>query len=178
MSTQTTDNVQARLAGTWNFIPVHSSADYSVKYLVARFRGRFEELDASLKDGVLTGTVKASSVSVKDPNLMAHLQAPDFFDAERYPEITFTSNVLAIDGDTLELAGELTLKGVTKTVRATGTVNGPTEDFMGNTRLGFTLETTIDRTEFGLNWNADLPKGGRALSNEVDLVVELEFVKA
>lgn len=177
MSTQTADTVQARLAGTWKFIPVHSSADFSVKYLVAKFRGRFEELDASLKDGVLTGAVKVASVSVKDANLIGHLQAPDFFDAERYPEITFTSTILDIDGDTLELEGELTLKGVTKPVHATGTVNGPTEDFAGNTRLGFTLETTIDRTQFGVDWNAELPKGGRALSDEVALVVELEFVK-
>jgi polyisoprenoid-binding protein YceI len=177
MSTPTADTVQARLAGTWKFIPVHSSANFSVNYLVAKFRGRFEELDASLEDGVLTGAVKVASVSVKDANLIGHLQGPDFFDAERYPEITFTSTILDIDGDTLELDGELTLKGVTKPVHATGTVNGPTEDFMGNTRLGFTLETTIDRTDFGVDWNAELPKGGRALSDEVTLVVELEFVK-
>ena len=86
--------------------------------------------------------------------------------------------MLGIDEDTLELDGVLTLKGVTKPVHATGTINGPTDDFAGNTRLGFTLETTIDRTEFGVDWNADLPKGGRALSNEVNLVVELEFIKA
>lgn len=168
---------QDRLAGTWNFAAVHSSADFSVKYLVARFRGGFEELDASLEDGVLHGAVKVASVSAKDPNLAAHLQAPDFFDAEQYPEITFESRVLDIEGDELELDGELTLKGVTKPVHATGTVEGPVEDFMGNTRLGFTLETIIDRTDFGVSWNADLPKGGRALSDEVTLVVELEFNK-
>jgi polyisoprenoid-binding protein YceI len=178
MSTQTTDNVQARLAGTWKFVPVHSSANFSVKYLVAHFRGRFEELDASLTDSVLAGNAKVSSVSVKDPTLVGHLLAPDFFDAERFPEISFISTVLGIDGDTLELDGELTLKGVTKPVHVTGTINGPTDDFAGNTRLGFTLETTIDRTDFGVDWNAELPKGGRALSNDVTLVTELEFVKA
>lgn len=178
MSTQTAENVQSRLAGSWKFIPVHSSADFSVKYLVAHFRGRFEELDASLTDGVLAGTAKVASVSVKDPSLVGHLLAPDFFDAERFPEISFTSTVLGIDDDVLELDGVLTLKGVTKPVHATGTINGPTDDFAGNTRLGFTLETTIDRTDFGVDWNAELPKGGRALSNEVTLVVELEFIKA
>jgi polyisoprenoid-binding protein YceI len=178
MSTQTAETIQERLAGTWKFIPLHSSANFSVKYLVAHFRGRFEELDASLSDGVLTGSAKVASVSVKDPNLVGHLLAPDFFDAERFPEITFTSTVLGIDGDTLELDGVLTLKGITKPVHATGTINGPTADFAGNTRLGFTLETTIDRTDFGVDWNAELPKGGRALSNDVTLVVELEFVKA
>lgn len=173
-----TQTAQDRLAGTWTFNPVHSSADFSVKYLVAKFRGGFSELDAGFADGVLTGAVKVASVTVKDPNLAGHLQGPDFFDAEQHPEISFRSQVLDLDGDTLALDGELTVKGVTKPVHATGTVNGPTEDFMGNTRIGFTLETTINRTEFGVSWNADLPKGGRALSDDVVLVVELEFNRA
>jgi polyisoprenoid-binding protein YceI len=171
------NTVDERLAGEWSFNAVHSSADFSLKYLVAKFRGRFEELDAQLKDGVLTGSVKVASVNVKDPNLIGHLQSPDFFDAEQHPEISFTSTILDIDGDTLTLDGELTIKGVTKPVHATGTVNGPTEDFMGNTRLGFTLETKVNRTDFGVNWNAELPKGGKALSDEVTLIVELEFAK-
>ena len=170
--------VQDRLAGQWKLNAVHSSADFSVKYLVAKFRGRFEELDASLEDGVLAGSVKVASVNVKEPNLIGHLQSPEFFDAEQHPEISFTSKILEIDGDTLTLDGELTIKGNTKPVHATGTVNGPTEDFMGNTRLGFTLETTVDRTEFGVDWNAELPKGGKALSDEVTLIVELEFNQA
>jgi polyisoprenoid-binding protein YceI len=168
---------QGRLAGPWRFNTVHSSAEFAVKYLVARFRGSFQDLDAKLEDGVLTGSVKVASISVKDPNLVAHLQGPDFFDAENYPEIGFTSTILDIQGDQLTLDGELTIKGQTKPVHATGTVEGPTEDFMGNTRLGFTLETTIDRSEFGVSWNADLPKGGKALSNEVKLTIELEFGK-
>lgn len=167
-----------RLAGSWNFAAVHSSAQFSVPYLVAKFRGSFEEVEASLQDGQLSGSVKVSSISVKDPNLVGHLLAPDFFDAERYPEITFKSTNIAIDGDDVQLDGELTMKGVTKPLHATGTIEGPTEDFMGNTRLGMTLTTIIDRTDFGVNWNADLPKGGKALSNDVTLSVELEFHKA
>jgi polyisoprenoid-binding protein YceI len=173
-----TSLTQDRLAGTWNFAAVHSSASFAVKYLVASFRGRFEDVDAQLVDGQLKGSAKVASVSVKDENLSAHLQSPDFFDAEQHPEISFSSDTLDIDGDRLELEGHLTMKGITKPIHATGTVNGPTDDFAGNTRLGFTLETTVDRTEFGLNWNADLPKGGRALSDEVTLTVELEFIKA
>jgi polyisoprenoid-binding protein YceI len=172
------NTAQDRLAGTWNFAPVHSSADFSVKYLVAQFRGSFQELDAKLQDGVLTGSAKVASIKVKDENLTGHLMAPDFFDAEQFPEISFKSTILDIQGDQLTLDGELTLKGVTKPVKATGTVAGPTEDFMGNTRLGFTLETKINRTDFGVSWNADLPKGGKALGDEVTLTVELEFHKA
>lgn len=170
-----TQVLQDRLAGTWNFIPVHSSANFTVKYLVATFTGRFEDVDAKLVDGKLSGSVKADSIKVKDENLTAHLQSPDFFDAEAHPEITFESSEIVIDGDTVELDGELTLKGTTAPIHATGTVNGPTEDFAGNTRLGFVLETKIDRTAYGLEWNADLPKGGKALSNDVTLKVELEF---
>ncbi|MBA2350132.1 MAG: YceI family protein [Solirubrobacterales bacterium] len=170
-----TTAVQDRLAGAWSFSPVHSSAAFSVKYLVARFRTGFEELDASLADGVLSGAVKVASIDLKDENFKGHMMGSDFFDAEQHPEITFRSQVLDVRGDTLSLEGELTMKGVTKAVAATGTVKGPTEDYMGNTRLGFTLETTIDRTDFGVSWNADLPKGGRALSDEVTLTVELEF---
>jgi polyisoprenoid-binding protein YceI len=168
---------QDRLAGSWQFNPIHSSADFSVKYLVAKFRGTFEELDASLVDGVLSGSAKVASINVKQENLIGHLLAPDFFDAEQYPEISFKSTSIAADGDAVTLDGELTLRGVTKPLRATGTLEGPTEDFMGNTRLGFTLETTINRTEFGVSWNADLPKGGKALADEVTLTVELEFAK-
>lgn len=173
-----TEIAQDRLAGTWNFAAVHSSASFSVKYLVAAFRGGFEQFDASFDGDVLTGTVKVASVTVKDPNLIGHLQAPDFFDAEQYPEITFRSTSIELDGDQAEIDGELTVKGISKPVHASGSVNGPTEDFLGNTRLGFTLETTIDRSAFGISWNAPLPKGGFALSNDVKLVVELEFHRA
>lgn len=173
-----TDVTQERLAGTWNFVPVHSAATFSVKYLVAPFRGEFTEFEAQLADGRLTGAVKVASIAVKDENLAAHLQGPDFFDAEQNPEITFSSDRIDIDGDRVTLTGELTMKGVSKPITATGTLNGPTEDFMGNTRLGLSLETTIDRTEYGVSWNAPLPKGGNALGNDVTIAVELEFHQA
>ena len=166
-----------RLTGQWRFAPVHSAAEFAVKYVVAKFRGSFGEIDASLEDGVLSGSVKVESVSVKDEHLYPHLLSPDFFDAEQHPEITFRSTSIDIEGDHVELDGEMTIKGNTRPIHATGTVEGPVDDPMGNTRLGFTLETKLDRTEFGLNWNAELPKGGKALSDEVVLTVELEFHK-
>jgi polyisoprenoid-binding protein YceI len=169
--------VNERLAGQWRFAPVHSAAEFAVKYVVAKFRGSFGELDASLVDGVLSGSAKVASISVKDQNLYPHLQSPDFFDAEQHPEIRFRSTNIDIQGDQVELDGELEMKGNTRPIHATGTIEGPVEDAMGNTRLGFALETKIDRTEFGLNWNVDLPKGGPSLANEVVLTVELEFHK-
>jgi polyisoprenoid-binding protein YceI len=174
-----TDVTQDRFAGTWSFNPVHSSATFAVKYLVAPFRGRFEDVEATFADGQLTGKVRVDSIVVKDENLAAHLQSPDFFDGEANPFIAFTSRELKIDGDQVVLEGDLTVKGVTKPVTATGTVAGPTEHPSGPTMIGFALEAIIDRTAYGVSWNAPLPKGGGfALSNDVKLLVELEFVQA
>lgn len=170
-----TDLLSDRLAGTWSFNPVHSSANFSVKYLVASYSGRFDQVGATLADSKLSGSVRVDSIRVKDEHLAEHLQSPEFFDGERHPEISFASSEIAIDGDRVELDGELTIKGTTKPLHASGTVNGPVDDFMGNTVLGFVLETTLDRTEFGVDWNAEMPKGGKALSNDVKLGVELEF---
>jgi polyisoprenoid-binding protein YceI len=169
---------QDRLAGTWNFSAVHSAIGFSVPYVVASFRGSFEEVDATLVDGKLSGTAKVASVDVKDDDLAAHLMSAEFFDADNHPEITFRSDEIEIDGDKVQIDGELTIKGVTQAVHATGTAEGPTEDFSGNTRLGLTLEASIDRTAFGVSWNAEMPSGGPALSDDVELTVELEFVRA
>jgi polyisoprenoid-binding protein YceI len=173
-----TDVTHDRLAGDWRFNSLHSSATFAVKYMVAAFRGTFPELDAQLVDGKLSGSAKAASLKVKDPGMNAHLQSAEFFDAENQPDITFASTSIAIDGDHVELDGELTIKGITNPLHATGTIAGPAVDFAGSTRLGFTLEATIDRSQFEMNWNADLPSGGKALSNEVTLTAELEFHKA
>jgi polyisoprenoid-binding protein YceI len=170
--------------GTWAVDPVHSSAGFAVKHMVvATFRGRFEDFDAELTvgengEGKLVGTVKPSSIVVKDENLAAHLQSPDFFDTERYPELRFESTSLRIEGDEAVLEGDLTIKGNTERVTARGAYVGPHETLGGVTKIGITLETVIDRTKFGLNWNAPLPKGGFALANDVSLIVELELAQA
>jgi polyisoprenoid-binding protein YceI len=170
--------LQDRLAGAWNFSPVHSAVMFSVAYVVASFRASFEEVAATLVDGKLSGAAEVASVDVKDENLAAHLMSAEFFDADNHPEITFTSDELTINGDNIQLDGELTIKGITNALHATGTVEGPTEDSMGNMRLGFTLKAVIDRTAYGVSWNADLPRGGRALSDDVELTAELEFIRA
>jgi polyisoprenoid-binding protein YceI len=175
---------QQLATGTWKLDPIHSSAGFAVKHMVvATFRGRFEDFDATLEvdengQGKLVGTVKPSSIVVKDENLAGHLQSPDFFDSEQYPELRFESDSLRIEGDEAILEGELTIKGNTERVTARGGYVGPHEDIAGNTKIGVTLETVIDRTKFGLNWNAPLPKGGFALANDVALTVELELAKA
>jgi polyisoprenoid-binding protein YceI len=169
-----------QLQGTYVLDPVHSSASFAVKHMVvSTFRGRFETFDATLTDGKLVGTVDVASIVVKDENLAAHLQSPEFFDAERHPELRFESTEIRRtgDGDEVVVDGELTIKGITKPVEARGTLEGPHVTFGDVNKIGLTLETIIDRTEFGLNWNAPLPKGGFALANDVKLIVELELAE-
>jgi polyisoprenoid-binding protein YceI len=167
-------------AGTWRLDPVHSSVGFSVKHMVvANFRGGFGTFDVTLDEQGLRGTVDVASVSVSEPNLNGHLLSPDFFDAERNPQLSFASRTIVVDGDALEIDGELTLKGVTKPVVITGTVSGPvTHPFDGSSRIGLELETVIDRTAYGLDWNAPLPTGGFAVGNDVKLKAELELVLA
>ena len=182
--TAVTEQSQQLPTGTWKLDPIHSSAGFAVKHMVvATFRGRFEDFDATLEvgedgTGKLVGTVDPSSIVVKDENLAGHLQAPDFFDTERYPELRFESSSLRVEDGEAILEGELTIKGNTHPVTARGGYVGPHEDIAGNTKIGLALETEIDRTKFGLEWNAPLPSGGFALSNEVTLIVELELAKA
>jgi len=183
MSATTTETQTKLPVGTWKLDPTHSSASFAVKHMVvATFRGRFEDVDATLtvgEDGAgrLDGTVDASSIVVKDENLQAHLGSPDFFDTERYPELRFSSDSIRRDGEELVLDGELTIKDHTHPVEARGTITDPHETLGGAIKIGVTLETVIDRTQFGLEWNAPLPKGGFALANDVKLTVELELAK-
>lgn len=171
------------LTGTWNADKIHSSIGFTVKHMVvATFRGGFADYDASLTFGeegtLLHGVVRVDSVEVKDENLKGHLQGPDFFDAEQTPEITFTStDVNLADDGTATVSGDLTLKGHTEHVEASGDYSYIEADIAGGERIGLALETVVDRTAFGLNWNAPLPKGGFALANDVKLVIQLELTK-
>jgi polyisoprenoid-binding protein YceI len=170
-------------AGTYASDGVHSSAGFAVKHMLATFRGGFGTVNATVtaeEDGSarLTGTVPVDSVIVKDENLQAHLLSPEFFDAEQHPEIRFDSVDLVVDGPTATLSGDLTIKGHTERVTAEGSVVGPLEDPFGNTKLALQFETVVDRTKFGLNWNAPLPKGGFMLADDVTLSVDLELLKA
>ena len=169
--------------GTWALDPVHSLVGFEVSYMAGTFRGQFRDVSVSLdvgEDGhaALEGVVKVASVDVKDENLDAHLQSPDFFDSENFPELRFTAEDVSLDGDHVTATGEITIKGTTKPVTVTGTGSAPMEDPWGNQRLGLTLSADVDRTDFGLSWNNPLPSGDAALANEVKIVAELQLVKA
>jgi polyisoprenoid-binding protein YceI len=182
--TATTTDQTTLPTGTWKLDPTHSSVGFAVKHMVvATFRGHFDRFDATLSvdedaNAKLEGILSADSIVVKDENLGGHLQSPDFFDVERYPEIRFASDSIRRDRDELVVDGELTVKGNTRRVEGRGTIAGPAETLGGATKLGITLETVIDRTQFGLEWNAPLPRGGVALADEVTLTIELELALA
>jgi polyisoprenoid-binding protein YceI len=168
------------LAGTFNADPIHSSFGFAVKYQnVSLFRGTLDEVAATLADGKLEGTAQVESISIRTPEqFRAHVLSPDFFDVESHPTVTFTSTDLDLaDDGTAKATGDLTIRGVTNPVTATGTWTAPSADAFGNTRAHLQLETVIDRTAFGLNWNMPLPSGGNALADDVTLSVDIALVE-
>jgi polyisoprenoid-binding protein YceI len=168
---------------TWTVDPVPSTVGFAVKHMVvSTFRGRFEDYDATLtaaEDGTLRleGRVRADSIAVKDDTLAAHLRAPDFFDTERHPYVTFSSTFVRAAGGELTVDGELTIKGHTRPLQARGSITEPQVTLGDLEKVGLELEATVDRTEYGLDWNAPLPKGGLALANEVKLQIGLELAR-
>ena len=163
-------------AGTWRADTVHSSVAFEVPYAVATFSGEVPEFEASLEDGKLTGVAQIASLTVKDENLQAHLLSPEFFDAERNPEVRFEGSNVKRDGDKVTIEGGVTIKGITKPATLSGTITGPAIDHFGANRVGLKLETTIDRTEHDIKWNMPLPSGEPALANEVTLKADLTLV--
>jgi polyisoprenoid-binding protein YceI len=181
MSTSATTTIAP--AGTWSLDPVHSVVGFEVGYMVGTFKGRFHDVTATLEvseegRGTLEGTAQVASVDVQEPNLTAHLQSPDFFDAERFPELRFRAEDIELADDLVTAEGEITIKGVTKPVTVSGTLSPPIADPWGMQRLGLTVTATVDRTEFGLDWNNPLPTGELALANDVTIVAELQLVQA
>jgi polyisoprenoid-binding protein YceI len=162
---------------------VHSHVGFAVKHMgVSTFRGRFEDYDGALRndeDGRprLEGSVRADSIVVKDENLAGHLSAPDFFDTERYPEIRFVSTDVRVGpGGELEVDGDLEIKGHTHSITGHGTISGPV-DVGGGEKAGVELEAVVDRRDYGLDFNLELPGGGLAVANEVKLEVVLELLR-
>jgi polyisoprenoid-binding protein YceI len=164
--------------GTWVLDPVHSTIGFAVRYSgVGTFRGTFEDFDAKLVDGRLEGVARVASVKVDDESLAGHLQSPDFFDAEQYPELRFVARSIEREGDRVSVDGDLTLRGVTKPVEISGTVTGPLENAYGQQRLGFDLEATVNRQDYGITWNMELPGGGQALADDVLITANVALVQ-
>ena len=182
MSTETITR-QAVPAGAWAVDPVHSSIAFSVTHNgAATFRSGFERYDALLSGGEqarLEGTVEVESIAVDDEMLKGHLLSPEFFDAQRFPQLRFASSELTVAEDgTLRLRGELEIRGEKREVEASGRFARLGEDLAGKQRVSLSLEASVDRRSFGLDWQAELPSGGEVLDYEVTISVDLELVGA
>jgi polyisoprenoid-binding protein YceI len=168
--------------GTWSIDPVWSSLEFEVRKVgLIPIKGRVPGFSGTIEGGEeasIEGAVDAASITTFDETRDGHLQSPDFFDTERYPELHFSSTDVSVGDDGLRVHGDLTIKSTTKSVELKGTFLGSAPDLAGNERIGLELEGTIDRTEFGLEWNAPLPGGGFLLPNEVTLRATFAAVKA
>jgi len=167
--------------GTWTVDPVHSSISFAVTHNnVATFRSGFGTYEATLTGGEeakLVGSVDVDSIDIDDAQLKGHLMTPDFFDVERTPRLIFSSTRFDVaDDGTVRLAGKLTIKGNTREVEATGRFGELPADLGGNPRVALSVSTAVDRRDFGIEFNADLPSGGQVLEWEVAINVDLELV--
>jgi polyisoprenoid-binding protein YceI len=180
----TTPTAVQPFRGTFTADPVHSSVGFGVKHMgVSTFRGTLSDVQATLRaDGdepVLEGSATAESISITDPpEFRAHVLGPEFFDAENHPQVTFRSTEVELGEDgTARVEGELTIKGITHPVTATGTYVAPREA-LGGRRGALELEATIDRRDYGIEWQMELPGGGIALDYDVTLTIHLELLSS
>ena len=171
------------ISGTYAADPIHSSFGFAVKYMgVSTFRGTLAKVVATLEAGpgeiALTGAAEVQSISIRTPEqFRAHVLGEQFFAADAHPEITFNSSDVVLDEDgTATVTGSLTIKGTTRPVTAHGTWSAPGADPAGKTRSHLALETTINRRDYGITWDAPLPTGGSALADEVTITAELALV--
>src|SRR3954471_16574945 len=180
MSTETITPQTIR-AGTWELDPVHSNIAFAVSHNgVTTFRSGFERYEARLTGGEqprLEGTVEVAGIQIDDEMLKGHLLSPEFFDTQRFPQLRFTSTELSVGEDgTARVAGELEIHRENRTVEASGRFAHLGEDAYGKARIGLSISSTVDRRDFGLDWQAQLPSGGDVLDYAVTINVELELV--
>src|SRR3954454_4475901 len=169
MSTETvTKKTQQIPAGTWAVDPVHSSVTFAITHNgVTTFRSGFERYDARLTGGEqarLEGPVKVESINIDEEMLKGHLLSPEFFDSQRFPQLRFSSTELSVGEDgSLRVAGDLEIHGETRRVEASGRFAHLGEDAYGKARVGLSISSTVNRRDFGLDWQAELPSGGEFL---------------
>ncbi len=172
---------------TWNIDPAHSSADFKVKHMmISNVRGKFTGISGTLHrfeadhtKSDLDVSIDISTVNTQDEKRDGHLRSGDFFDAEKFPSMTFKSTHIENKGDSFAVTGDLTIHGVTKSVVLNvEEVSEPAKDPWGNTRIGLSANAKINRKDFGLGWNAPLEAGGVLVGEEVAITLDVQFIKA
>ncbi|MCQ4628206.1 polyisoprenoid-binding protein [Corynebacterium sp. CCUG 65737] len=173
------------LTGTYNLDPAHSSIGFTVRHaMVTKVRGEFTDYEASItvaedpSASTATGTVRTESIDTRNEDRDAHVRGEDFFAVEQYPEMTFNATSFDVDANgNGTVAGDLTIKGTTKPVTFEVETFGVEEDPFGNIRMGFEARTTINRSEFGIDFQAPLNSGGMMLSEKVGIEIEGSAIK-
>ncbi|HNV15394.1 MAG TPA: YceI family protein [Dermatophilaceae bacterium] len=167
-------------AGTWTVDPTHAEVGFVARHLmVAKVRGRFTEVSGTVEVGEtlaetsVRAVASAASVSTNQADRDGHLRSADFFDVETYPELTFVSTSVSSDS----MIGDLTIKGVTRSVTFDLEFDGVQADPWGNTKAGFTATTAINRSDWGLTWNAAIEGGGVLVSDKIAITLEIELLK-
>ena len=171
---------------TWNIDTSHSVIQFSARHLVvSKVRGRFNKWSGQIFDDPVKPaassvqvTIEPASLDTAEPQRDTHLRSADFFEVEKYPQASFKStSVKDLGGGKLRIAGDLTIRGVTKPVTLEAVLEGSGKDPWGGERIGFSASTTIDRREWGLKWNQALETGGLVVSEKIELTLEVEAVK-
>jgi polyisoprenoid-binding protein YceI len=171
---------------TWTLDPAHSSASFSVKHMmIAKVHGGFEKLSGTLIYDSANPTasqievaIDASSINTREAQRDTHLKSADFFDVTQFPTLTFRSTKVEGENDELKVTGDLTIRGVTKSVILA--VEGPSaemKDPWGNTKIGASATTKIKRKDFGLTWNAALETGGVLVGDDIAITLDVQFLK-
>jgi polyisoprenoid-binding protein YceI len=179
----TTTHIPGYTAGTWDIDPVHSDVSFTVRHMmVSKVRGRFGTFSGEITTGAdltgsaVTATIEVDSITTGNDQRDGHIRSADFFDVENHPRWTFRSTGVRADGDEIVLDGELTIKGVTRTVPLTLEVNGFGPDAYGGVRAGFSATTTIDRNDFGVDIKMPMDGGGVVVGDKVQIALEIEAV--
>ena len=172
------------MATTWQLDPTHSELGFKVKHLmITNIKGEFRNFSAEI-DGedfskaAISATIDTSSIFTNEDNRDAHLKNADFFDIDNHKEMTFKGSSLnKIDDENFELTGMLSIKGISKEIKLDVEYGGTSTDPWGNEKMGFSINGKINRSDYGLNFNAALETGGFLLGEEVKISADLQFVK-
>ena len=185
MTSATTVQIPGYLAGTWDIDPTHSTVGFSVRHMmVSKVRGRFGQFSGEIVtgesplDSSVTAEIDLASIITGNEQRDQHIRSADFFEVETYPTMTYRSTGVRAEGDGYVLEGELTLKGVTKSVPLTLELNGFGPDPFGGTRAGFTATGELNRRDFNVNFSAPMQNGGVVVSDKITLNLEIEAVLA
>ncbi|NNF12079.1 MAG: YceI family protein [Gemmatimonadetes bacterium] len=181
----TTTTASSGTATTWTIDPAHTQVGFEVKHMMfAKVRGRFTDVEGTLRigptfeDSTASVTIRSRSIDTGQAQRDAHLRSADFFDVERFPELTFNGVSRRNFDGTLVLAGELMIREVVRRVELEVEESGRGTDPWGNERIGFTATATIDRRDYGLTWNQALETGGILVGNDIKIVIEVQAVPA